>query len=252
MLPRFYLPTLDPAAADAALPPEEARHLTRVLRLGVGDELRVFDGHGVECLARVAHISRDTVTVTLAGRVDPAPSPRVALTLVQSVLKGDAMDDVVRDATMRGVETIQPIVSARTTVKETVIARAGERWARIALASAKQSGRATLPRLLPPAPFGGWLTASDRAGAFVLLEPDAAVRDMMTVRRLVAEPTPSAAVVVVGPEGGWTTEERDRALAAGCRPLSLGPLTLRADAVPLAAIAALLSVWTEEEKNPRA
>ena len=66
-----------------------------------------------------------------------------------------------------------------------------------------------------------------------------------TFRRLVGEPTPIAATLIIGPEGGWIADERDAALAAGCRPLSLGPLTLRADAVPLAACAAVLAVWED-------
>ena len=241
MLPRFYLPELDPDHAEALLPADEAHHLARVLRLTVGGEIAVFDGRGCEFQARVAAIDGDRVRVVLLRRLEAGAVPRVALTLVQSILKGEAMDDVVRDCTMVGVDCIQPLISARTTVKLSLLPRAAERWARIALASAKQSGRSRLPRILPAVPLEGWTPGPGQA--FVLLEPSAGVEHMTTVRELAHHPAPPAAVLLVGPEGGWTEAERDRIVAAGCRPLTLGPLTLRADAVPLAATAALLAIW---------
>jgi 16S rRNA (uracil1498-N3)-methyltransferase len=243
MLPRFYAPDLDPEHTHVTLGAEESHHLTRVMRLRAGAEVGVFDGSGGEFKARVASADRDGVRLALIGRVEPSREPRVALTLVQSVLKGEAMEDVVRDCTMVGIRCIRPVISARTTVKTTTLSKAAERWRRVALSAAKQSGRARLPEIVEPGEYGAWLRSGQDRSAFVLLEPSAAVTDMVTIRRLVSEPTPVAATLIIGPEGGWTTDERDAALAAGCRPLSLGPLTLRADAAPFAACVALLAVW---------
>jgi 16S rRNA (uracil1498-N3)-methyltransferase len=243
MLPRFYAPDLNPEQPHVMLRRDEAHHLTRVMRLRAGDEVAVFDGRGTECKAHVASADRDGVRLVLAERVEPLREPRVALTLVQSVLKGEAMDDVVRDCTMVGVRCIRPVISARTTVKATTLSKTVERWRRVALSAAKQSGRARLPEIVEPAEFAASLQSGHDRSAFILLEPSATVPDMVTIRRLVGEPTPIAATLIIGPEGGWIADERDAALAAGCRPLSLGPLTLRADAVPLAACAAVLAVW---------
>src|SRR5581483_1531674 len=104
---RFFAPALDPGDDTVLLPRDEAEHLTRVLRLGVGDTVAVFDGRGHEFLARVASAIRRDVRVQLLSRVDTPPEPSVALTLVQAVLKGEKMDDVVRDAVMLGVSAIQ-------------------------------------------------------------------------------------------------------------------------------------------------
>src|SRR3954451_9755030 len=114
MLPSFYAPDLDPGSTTTALPPDEALHLTRVLRLGPGDRIAVFDGRGREFLAKVAAASRDRVQVDLLERVTPVPEARVPLSLVQAVLKGDRMDDVVRDATMMGVAAIVPILTTHS------------------------------------------------------------------------------------------------------------------------------------------
>jgi 16S rRNA (uracil1498-N3)-methyltransferase len=245
MLPRFLVPDLDAQRADALLPPEEAHHLSRVLRVKVGAEVAVFDGRGREFRARVASIDRDVVTVRLLDPVAPLPSPTVPLTLVQSVLKRESMDAVVRDCTMIGVDSIQPVVSARTTVKTSLVTKAAERWRRVALASTKQCGRAQLPQIHDAMSFEEWARHGDRSHTFVLLEPAAAVPKAVRIRELAGRPAPPHASVVVGPEGGWTPDEVDLAIAAGCTPLSLGRLILRADAVPLAATAALLAIWDE-------
>lgn len=243
MLPRFFVPDLDPARAEAVLPPAEAHHLSRVLRLRAGDEVGIFDGRGRDFRGRVSSVGRDRVIVTLLEERAALPDPAVRLTLVPSLLKNDAMDEVVRDAAMIGVHTIQPVLSARTTVRIPEAGKAVLRWERIALASAKQCGRATLPRIHPPAPFRAWLDGGDRRGAFLLVEPAAAGRGAVRPRALAAGPVPAAATLIVGPEGGWTAEERDAAVDRGCVPLSIGGLTLRAESVPLAAVSALLGVW---------
>ena len=234
MLPRFYLPTLDTAASSAVLPGDEGNHLTRVMRLGVGDDIAVFDGRGHEMRARVASASRGKVTVELIESLTAAPEARVPITLVQAVLKGDKMDDVVRDATMMGVAAIEPIVTART------IARApraeNDRWVRVSIASAKQCRRAVLPAIAPPGRFDDWLASSAHGLRLMLVEPAAADVESGSLRVLENHAAGSIAVIV-GPEGGWTPEERVKADQAGCIPVTLGGLTLRADAVAVAALA---------------
>jgi 16S rRNA (uracil1498-N3)-methyltransferase len=243
MRPRFLIPDLDPDRGDAVLSAEEAHHLTRVLRLGIGDEVRVFDGRGQEYVARVKSTGRSAATVTLLNPVHEQAAPQVALRLVQSILKADAMESVVRDCVMVGVESIQPIVSERTTVKTSTLPKAVKRWRRVALASTKQCGRSTLATILEALSFDDWLRARGSETSFLLVEPAVAGDDALTIRDLFERPAPERASLVIGPEGGWTSAERVRAIENGCAPLSLGRLTLRAESVPLAATAALLAVW---------
>jgi 16S rRNA (uracil1498-N3)-methyltransferase len=245
ILPRFYAPSFDPAAGEVALPPDEAAHLTRVLRLGVGDAVSVFDGRGVEYRATVAQASRGAVTLTLLERIVPAVEPAVPLALASGRAK--AMDDVVRDATMMGIARIAPIVTSHVTVKESVIAggRALDRWRRVAVASAKQCRRATVPAIAEPLRFNDWLRKSEEEWRLMLVEPSAMRVGEGDMRPLLERSRPSSVALLVGPEGGWSAEERRRAEDAGCLPVSLGSLTLRADAVPVAAIALLRFVLND-------
>jgi 16S rRNA (uracil1498-N3)-methyltransferase len=232
--PRFHAPDLNPAGRVARLPPDEANHLTRVLRLGVGDEVSVFNGRGLEFLAKVTAASRDVVDVELIEPVVPAPEPRVPLTLVQAVLKGDKMDEVVRDATMMGVTAIEPVITARTIPRQT--GRETERWRRVAISSAKQCRRATVPPIAPARPFDEWLKTQAHGLPLMLVEPNAAAGGESSLRLLESHAAGSIALIV-GPEGGWTPEEREQAVAGACVAVTLGGLTLRADAIPIAALA---------------
>jgi 16S rRNA (uracil1498-N3)-methyltransferase len=265
MLPRFHAPVVDPASREATLGDEEGRHLTRVMRLGVGDEVAVFDGRGREFRARVRAVARAGVTLDLLEPLPSAPEPRVPLTLVMGVLKGERMDAAVRDATMLGVRAIVPVVSAHVAVKAATLARSrpAERWRRVALASAKQCRRATLPDILDPQPLHEWLATPGPGERLLFVEPshvtpwDAGQTSVAQPFRAASEsgaseaapastrrtlhdwlnrPAPQSASLIVGPEGGWATAEVEAAIAAGCTPVTLGALTLRADAVPVVAI----------------
>ena len=240
MLPRFFVPDLG-AAKVVSLPTDEAHHLVKVLRLQAGDLVHVFDGRGIEWRGRVESAGRNGATVTLLEPVTPH-TPPVDLTLVQAVLKGDAMDDIIRDCTMVGVRAVQPILTERTTVRTSAMTNARERWQRIAVASAKQCGAARLPEIREVVGFNHWVAAPSIQPAFILVEPSLA-RASTTMRELASHPIPSEATLIVGPEGGWTEQERDCVVAARCTPLSLGRTTLRARTVPLVAAAALLAIW---------
>ena len=242
MAARFYAPDLDPSKQVPGFPPTRRITCSRCCRLAPGAIVGVFDGRGNEWRARVEVAGREAVEVSLLEPVT-AQRPTVDITLVQAVLKGEAMDNVVRDSTMIGIAALQPVLTARTTVKTSVTMAAPERWRRIALASAKQCGAARLPAISEVMTFDAWLQSAS-VPAFILVEPSTAAAPMK-MRQLAARPVPSHATLIVGPEGGWTADERDRAIAAGCSPLSIGPMTLRADAVALAAAAILFAIWDE-------
>lgn len=238
--PRFYVPGLDTVAGRGVLDHDEASHLTRVLRLGIGAEVVVFDGRGGMYLARVSEAARARVAVELVEQVAPAPEPRVAVTLALSILKGDKMDGVVRDAAMIGISAVHPVVSTRAEMAVAAVTRGHRvsRWQRIAVSSVKQCGGAVVPTIHAPAALEAWLARRREGPTLVLVEP-AAGRG----RTMSSIPPAPAATILVGPEGGWTPGELRAITAAGAEPVALGPRTLRGDAAPLVAMAALYEAW---------
>lgn len=242
--PRFYVPALDAAAPELRIDGDEGRHLTRVLRLGAGASVRVFDGRGVEARAAIEHVDKSGARLRVLEVVAAAPEPRVEVTLVQAVLKGDGMDAVVRDATMMGVASIWPVLTARTVVTTKALgpdgAAAVARWRRVAVASAKQCGRARIPDIEPPRALSAVLREAPSPRSLMLVEPAAA---RSGAQDAIEGPAPSTVRLLVGPEGGWASEEVDAALSAGWTAWSIGALTLRADAAALVALGALSYAW---------
>jgi 16S rRNA (uracil1498-N3)-methyltransferase len=245
MLPRFLATDLDPASNTASLSAEETHHLIHVLRLRLGDEIAVFDGNGREYRARIERVSRDGASVHLLEEISAAQEPAVRLTLAQAVLKGDKMEDVVRDATMMGVAAIEPLITAHTTVRMKALGegQASDRWRRIAVASAKQCRRAVLPVIGNGTPFDEWVVQDTAEMRLMLVEPTVTVEGhpMTTVQGQ----RPGSATLMVGPEGGWADNEIEIAVRAGWVPITLGRRTLRADAVALVAIGVLQFVWAD-------
>lgn len=224
------------------LPTDEAEHLVRVLRLGAGADVEIFDGRGCLWRAEVIEAGRRGVTVRLVEPGEAAPETRVRTVLAVGVLKGDKMDGVVRDAVMLGVDAVQPLVSSRVEIAPAALARRGrvERWRRVAVASVKQCGRAVVPAVLDPLTFDQYLVAGGAGVRLMCVEPSAVGGKAVAVRDV---PPQAAAHVVVGPEGGWTPGEVAAAAAAHWVLVSLGARTLRADAAPLVALTALLATW---------
>jgi 16S rRNA (uracil1498-N3)-methyltransferase len=244
---RFHAPDAERPGDVVSLPPEEAHHLARVLRVKAGAVVRVFNGRGDEFDGTVEHAGR-TVRVRVGSPRVAAPEPRVAVTLAQAVLKSDKMDAVVRDAVMMGVAAIQPMITARSEVTLQALLRGHrrQRWERICVSSAKQCGRAVVPRVLEPRLFETVVTAlsgmTPPGPGLMFVEP--AVGAHAVASSSLDGSVPREATVLVGPEGGWTPEEIEYA-SPMVRYLALGGRTLRADTMAIVAVTALFTRWGE-------
>ena len=248
MRPRFYAPALNSTSGNAGntveLPGDEAEHLSRVMRLGVGDEIDIIDGRGGLWRAEIVQAGKKSAVVRPLERGTPARELDIPISLVVSVLKGDKVDDVVRDAVMLGVTSIRPVVSERSEISLSAMARSGRigRWQRIAVASAKQCGRAVVPVVHDAVPVDWVWTEKPEGQRLMCTEPSAALGEVLPVNSV---PRPKAADLIIGPEGGWAVSEVAAAHDSGAILMSLGGRTLRADAVPIVALTALLTTWGE-------
>ena len=221
-----------------------------MLRLGTGDAVRIFDGTGREWTAHIGVVSSGNVEVTLDREVETVREPSVNVTLAIGLLKGDQMDAVVRESTALGVAAIVPLVSMRVVAPARARVEAAQaRWRRVAVQSAKQCGRAVVPTIDAPVPFADLLLNSGFDVRVMLAEPVSGGRISEqpppgpAVAARAGEPRGARALVIVGPEGGWTVDEIRQAVTAGIPLWRLGPRTLRAELAPTVALAALWTHW---------
>lgn len=236
---RFFAPDVQASRPTVTLSVTESQHLARVLRLEAGGRVRVFDGRGEEYEATIEVAAPRAAVLRLERAVRPLAESAVRVTLAQALLKGDGMDAVIRDATMLGVSRIVPIVTRRTNVSTRLLAsgKAHERWHRVAVASAKQCGRACVPSIEPPQSLDVVLEAS--TGLRLLLAEPSLHAPGTRLRR----PGGDGAVLVVGPEGGWAPEEIELAGTHGWTRWSIVPWTLRAESAAAVALGVLQHEW---------
>jgi 16S rRNA (uracil1498-N3)-methyltransferase len=220
-----------------------------VLRLSPGDAVRVFDGAGREWSGVVHEAGSRQVTVSLDAEIAAVAEPPVVVRLAVGLLKGDQMDTVVREATMLGAAAILPLVSARVVAPARArIDAARERWRRVAVQSAKQCGRAVVPTIDEPLPFDELLLDDSFDARVMLAEPAteegaASSSGVPDVEAMIHPDRTPRALVLIGPEGGWTAAEVQTALAKGVHLLRLGPRTLKAETAPTVALTALWERW---------
>ena len=241
-LRRFYAPKIAFATDGntVALGADEARHALDVLRLGLGDELFVFDGAGNEYRCAIAELTSRSATLNVLEQVKPAsPESPLDLTLAVALLKGEKFDLVVQKATELGVMRLAPLITARADVRirEPGDARKkADRWARIAFESAKQCGRAQLMLVDPPMNLDEFF----RSITDVQMKLTYTARDGDPHADLARMDLKAARIAaMVGPEGGWTDGELKQASANGGKLVTLGGRILRAETAAIA-VATLL------------
>ncbi len=224
------------AGSEVELPDNAAGHLTRVLRLGVGDACVLFNGDGHDHPARLVDVGKRVVRVAVGDGIAIDNESPLRLTLLQGVARGDKMDLILQKATELGVAAIHPLYSQRSEVKLDG-ARADKRlahWRGVVVSACEQSGRSRVPEVAMPAPLALALAAPTEGGLRMLLDPDADV----SISRLNVDPL-QAVLLAVGPEGGWSAQDREQLHAAGFNGLRLGPRVLRTETAGIAAISAL-------------
>jgi 16S rRNA (uracil1498-N3)-methyltransferase len=216
------------AGSEIALPDAVARHALQVLRLRAGDALVLFDGRGGEFEATLVGTGR-AARAAVARHVDVERERNAPVELVQSLVAADVMDDIVRRAVELGAAAITPVLAARSLrLPPERLVRRVQRWQQIAIAACEQCGRNRVPHVGDVVALEAWLGIARIPHGSVVLDPlaEAALGRMRDVTALV-----------VGPEGGFTAAELERASASGARRAGLGPAVLRADTAALAALA---------------
>jgi 16S rRNA (uracil1498-N3)-methyltransferase len=231
MSERFFL-AAPPVGDRAVLAGDEARHLSRVLRAQPGDAVVVFAGTGVEWPARIVRIARDEVELVLGAPRPEPPRAGPRITLAVALPKGERQKWLVEKLTELGVDRLVPLVTTRGVAEATAAARG--RLERGVIEACKQCGRNRLMEIGAPQTIAAVLTEVAAVGRAVLAAPHAPPLDAATLaaggRELVG---------LVGPEGGFTSDEIAAAVQAGAVRVGLGCHVLRVETAAIALAARL-------------
>jgi 16S rRNA (uracil1498-N3)-methyltransferase len=218
---------------------EEARHLSRVLRVEAGQRFEISDNRNVY-LAEIESARKESVIFRTLEKL-PAAAPSARFELYAALIKFDRFEWIVEKATELGVTEIVPIEATRSERGlEKAAAKRLERWRRIALEASQQSRRAHLPAIEEPISLADAMARS-ATHRYVLDENPGAVP---LFQALPAGRTDQDTVAILtGPEGGWTEDEHGCFGAAGWIPVSMGPLILRAETAVIAALGVITQAW---------
>ncbi|MCL2931698.1 MAG: 16S rRNA (uracil(1498)-N(3))-methyltransferase [Trichodesmium sp. MAG_R03] len=224
---------------------EQQHYLGRVLRLGVGDKFIVMDGEGKWWLAKLTpDISIKTeLTAILEQEISIQNELPIELTLISALPKGNNFDQVVRQSTELGVTYILPVTSSRTLLKPSL--QKLKRWQKIATEAAEQSERQVVPKIRETLEYSAALSLfenqilSTNYHKYICIARN---NYPLLLESLLHNQKLESIVIAIGPEGGWTNEEIERAIATGFQAVSLGKRILRGVTAPLVALSLVAAV----------
>lgn len=236
---RIFVSAALEAGSHLEVEGETSHYLKTVLRLRKGWKLMVFDGQGHECPATVESFGRDTTVLKLETPVLINRESPLEVHLALGISRGERMDLAIQKAVELGVRRITPLLTEFCVVRlddeKKEVRR--EHWQRVIRSALEQCGRNWMPEIDPPVVFDDWLASRDRLAPAWVLDPSAPLGFASV------PPQPQEVTLLIGPEGGLSDSERDRAIASGLQAVRLGPRILRTETAVIAAISAVQTLW---------
>jgi 16S rRNA (uracil1498-N3)-methyltransferase len=236
-IPRFYCPQLRQDDLVLDLPETVHRHAVQVLRLKPGALIRLFDGKGLEFEAELTAVEKRHSQVQLLNRLENQSESPLNITLLQGVSRGERMDFAIQKAVELGVSTIVPVVTERCNVqlKQDRAQKRLDHWQGVLISACEQSGRAFLPQLAAVTTLDEVLGSSESELKLVL--------DPRASQGFNELSPPQTLSLLIGPEGGLSEAEIDRAAQHGFTALQFGPRILRTETAAVAALAVVQTLW---------
>lgn len=239
----FFLTEHTIAGDSVTVTGELYRHMARVLRLKEGDEVQLTDAAGKRHIGEIAASGGKSLTVRITSTENPTEqAPRLRVTLYQGLPKGEKLDLILQKCTELGITEVVTFDAARSIVKlsgERSASRLG-RYEKIVQEAARQSGRRSAPRVAIGASLKEVLKEAQHEVKLLLWEGEQTTRLRETFD---AHPEHESVAIVVGPEGGLSTEEVQQAMGHGFVPVTLGERILRTETAGLAMLSILQFHW---------
>lgn len=218
---------------------EEAHHISRVMRKKTGERIWVVDGEGGTYEVEVSNKDKNRLHCKILKKRRRVGEPVAHVTLAQGVLKGEKFELLIQKATEIGVSKIIPMLSERTIVKPGKNKKT--RWSTIARSAMKQCGRSIIPKITEPLPLNKVLSQGIDSSLRFIAQAHESSKPLHHYFTESARLSHKKALIVVGPEGGFTEEEVELAQEQGFKKVSLGSRRLRAETAGIVFSALVLS-----------
>ena len=235
-MPRFFKENFE---AEPFLEGADANHISRSLRMRVGEALTVSDSKGTDFNCVISSVANDRIGLEIKEIKPSESEPDVKVTLCTCLLKGDKFESVIRHSVELGVSEIMPVLSTNCVSRPDAksLKSKGERWQKIANEAAGQCGRGILPTLLPTTELN---TLAKNFSDYDLVLFFYEVGGEPLGETLWDNDSAKKIAIITGPEGGFTAKEAETLALAGAKTISLGKRILRAETAPLAALTGVM------------
>ena len=232
--------------ANITLHGDQARYVGRVLRLRRDDVVTLFDGEGGEYRAVITVAGKNAISAAIEEAIPRAAESPLDITLLQGISRGDRMDYVIQKATELGVGRVTPIHTEFSMVKldEERAAKRMMHWRKVAASACEQCGRNQLPRIVTPMTLPHALADYHQLDAPKIIMKPGASTTLSSIKI-----NGRGAVVLIGPEGGFSDQEYENAAVAGFQATGLGPRILRTETAAIAVVTALQVLHGDLDRN---
>ena len=234
-MPRFFTETID--ENSAVISGDDAKHISKVLRMRIGESLTVCDCNGRDYDCVIEEVCEKQVNLKVKRSYLSESEPNIKVTLYQAMPKSDKMEFIVQKAVELGVSVIVPVQTKRCVSRPDAksMEKKLERYNRIAFEAAKQSGRGIIPKVLPMLDFSQALEEMKNDEKAILFYENSTSSFQKELQNQV-----KSLSIMVGSEGGFEEEEVAKALENGIASISLGKRILRCETAPIAALSVIM------------
>lgn len=235
-MPKFFVPHTNVTENSIVIDSEDVAHITKVLRLKVGDEINVCDGRGIDYTAKISETEKKRIICDIVSSQKSETESNISVTLFQGLPKASKMEYIIQKTTELGITRIVPCVMSRCVVKlSDGVCKKVERWQKVAQEAAKQSGRGIVPEVTMPMTFDEAVLEMKKAD--IAFAPYECETENTLKSVLTSCEKPLTVSFMVGPEGGYDPAETEKLKNEDISTVTLGKRILRTETAGEAVLA---------------
>ena len=238
-MPKYFVEPENIKDNNIIITGEDVKHISTVLRAKLGDVLEVCNGCSEDFECKIKEISKEQIELEIVSKKPCYAEPKAKITLFQGLPKADKMELIIQKCVEIGIDKIVPVATERSVVKlnDKEKIKKVERWQKISLSAAKQSGRGIIPKIEDVISYNEAIKVAKTMQKAIIFYENEAKRELKEILKNIKD---EEIGIFIGPEGGFANEEINKAKTEGLETASLGERVLRTETAAVVATAILL------------